>query len=47
MRFDADPHLCEETAPDDIGAEYLPNTTSATGGSTHADHKNPTPNFGA
>ncbi|BAH52756.1 putative carboxylesterase [Rhodococcus opacus B4] len=27
MWFDADPHLCEDTAPDDIGAEYLPGTT--------------------
>ena len=27
MRFDANPHLCDDTAPDDIGAKYLPNTT--------------------
>jgi para-nitrobenzyl esterase len=35
MRFDANPHLCEDTAPDDIGAKYLPNN-SRTGRSTHA-----------
>lgn len=46
MRFDANPHLCEDTAPDDIGAEYLPDTSSTTGRSTHADHTDPSPNFG-
>ncbi|MFD4232717.1 hypothetical protein [Streptomyces sp. NPDC058545] len=27
MRFDADPHLCADDAPLDIGAEYLPDAT--------------------
>lgn len=27
MRFDVSPHLREDTAPDDTGAEYLPHTT--------------------
>jgi para-nitrobenzyl esterase len=46
MRFDANPHLCEDTAPDDTGAEYLPNT-SITRSSVHAEHEKPAPNFGA
>ena len=46
MRFDANPHLCEDTAPDDTGAEYLPNT-STTRSSAHGEHENPVPNCGA
>ncbi|MDX6439929.1 MAG: para-nitrobenzyl esterase, partial [Gaiellaceae bacterium] len=46
MRFDANPHLCEDTAPDDTGAEYLPNT-STTRSSAHAEHEKPAPDFGA
>ena len=47
MMFDADPHLCEDTAPIDIGAENLPRTTPTTGRSTDAEHRNPSPKFGA
>jgi para-nitrobenzyl esterase len=43
MRFDANPHICEDTAPDDTGAEYLPNT-STTRSSAHAEHEKPAPN---
>jgi para-nitrobenzyl esterase len=46
MRFDANPHLCEDTTPDDTGAAYLPNT-SITQSSAHAEHEKPAPNFGA
>ncbi len=28
MRFDASPHLREDTAPDDTGAKYLPGTST-------------------
>ena len=28
MRFDADPRLCHDTAPNHIGAEYLPASSS-------------------
>jgi para-nitrobenzyl esterase len=47
MRFDAHPHLCADDAPLDIGAEYLPDTTSTTRSVSRADHKNRTPIVGA
>lgn len=47
MRFDANPQLCVDTAPDDIGAKYLPDTTSTTGRSTQADHKDASPDSDA
>ncbi len=28
MRFDSSPHLCEDAAPDDTGAKYLPGTST-------------------
>ena len=47
MTFDVDSHLCADNAPLDIGAEFLPDTTSAVQSFSHADDKNRTPIVGA
>jgi para-nitrobenzyl esterase len=47
MRFDVSPHLRDDTAPDDIGAEYLPHTTPISRVPARAEREKHAPNFGA